>query len=215
MIECQKVSFAYDKHHFYFDFKIKAGETVAIVGESGAGKSTLFQLLSGFEYPKSGEIILNNINHTFNSPNLRPISLLFQEHNLFNHLTVWQNLALGIRPNLKINWTEQEKIKGLLKQMNLSNYSETYPENLSGGQKQRVGLARCLLRQRPILLLDEPFSAFDPHLRQEMFHLIKDLHQKEGFTLLLITHQLNEFPDFFSQIFTIKNGAYSQNNVIQ
>ena len=189
MIKLDKVAFHYKQMPMYFDLHIKMGERVAVVGASGAGKSTLLNLIAGFEYADSGEIWLNGKNHSKNPPHLRPVSMLFQENNLFMHLTVQQNIALGLQPNLKLNPQQNEQVKQVADAVGLGEFLTRLPTQLSGGQKQRVALARCLLRDQPILLLDEPFSALDPSLRQEMLQLLQQLCVQKNLTVLLVTHQ--------------------------
>lgn len=193
-----------------FNLNVKAGERVAIIGESGAGKSTLLNLIAGFEFPAQGEIWLNDKNHTRSAPYERPVSMLFQENNLFPHLTVQQNLALGIKPSLKLTALEQEKIEQVACSVGLGDYLQRLPNSLSGGQKQRVALARCLLRDTPILLLDEPFSALDQKLRVEMLALIAKLCDEKDLTLLLVTHQPSELIGSIDQVLVVENGQISQ-----
>lgn len=189
-----------------FNLSLKKGETVAIVGASGAGKSTLLNLIAGFILPNAGEIWLNGENCTFRSPADRPVSMLFQQHNLFGHLTVAQNLALGLKPNLHLTSVEKAQVKTAAQAVGLADYLDRLPSSLSGGQQQRVAIARCLLRDRPILLLDEPFSALDPELRREMCDLILDLCQRKKLTLLMVTHQVDEVANKVGRIFEVKNG---------
>ncbi|AGV11471.1 TPA: thiamine ABC transporter ATP-binding protein [Haemophilus influenzae] len=193
-----------------FNLNVKAGERVAIIGESGAGKSTLLNLIAGFEFPAQGEIWLNDKNHTRSAPYERPVSMLFQENNLFPHLTIQQNLALGIKPSLKLTALEQEKIEQVACSVGLGDYLQRLPNSLSGGQKQRVALARCLLRDKPILLLDEPFSALDQKLRVEMLALIAKLCDEKDLTLLLVTHQPSELIGSIDQVLVVENGQISQ-----
>ncbi|HHF0018997.1 TPA: thiamine ABC transporter ATP-binding protein [Haemophilus influenzae] len=193
-----------------FNLNVKAGERVAIIGESGAGKSTLLNLIAGFEFPAQGEIWLNDKNHTRSAPYERPVSMLFQENNLFPHLTIQQNLALGIKPSLKLTALEQEKIEQVACSVGLGDYLQRLPNSLSGGQKQRVALARCLLRYKPILLLDEPFSALDQKLRVEMLALIAKLCDEKDLTLLLVTHQPSELIGSIDQVLVVENGQISQ-----
>ena len=193
-----------------FNLSVNAGERVAIIGESGAGKSTLLNLIAGFEFPHQGEIWLNDKNHTRSAPYERPVSMLFQENNLFPHLTVQQNLALGLKPSLKLTALEQEKIEQVACSVGLGDYLQRLPNSLSGGQKQRVGLARCLLRDKPILLLDEPFSALDQKLRVEMLTLIDELCDEKHLTLLLVTHQPSELVGTIDRVLLVENGQISQ-----
>ena len=193
-----------------FNLSVNAGERVAIIGESGAGKSTLLNLIAGFEFPHQGEIWLNDKNHTRSAPYERPVSMLFQENNLFPHLTVQQNLALGLKPYLKLIALEREKIEQVACSVGLGDYLQRLPNSLSGGQKQRVALARCLLRDKPILLLDEPFSALDQKLRVEMLALIDKLCDEKYLTLLLVTHQPSELVGTIDRVLLVENGQISQ-----
>ena len=193
-----------------FNVSVNAGERVAIIGESGAGKSTLLNLIAGFEFPHQGEIWLSDKNHTRSAPYERPVSMLFQENNLFPHLTVQQNLALGLKTSLKLTALEREKIEQVACSVGLGDYLQRLPNSLSGGQKQRVALARCLLRDKPILLLDEPFSALDQKLRVEMLVLIAKLCDKKHLTLLLVTHQPSELVGTIDQVLLVENGQISQ-----
>ena len=210
MIKLDKVAFHYKQMPMYFDLHIKMGERVAVVGASGAGKSTLLNLIAGFEYADSGEIWLNGKNYSKNPPHLRPVSMLFQENNLFMHLTVQQNIALGLQPNLKLNPQQNEQVKQVADAVGLGEFLTRLPTQLSGGQKQRVALARCLLRDQPILLLDEPFSALDPSLRQEMLQLLQQLCTQKNLTVLLVTHQPDELQGYVDRILTVENGRIVQ-----
>lgn len=206
MIKLNQLQFQYKDMQMYFDLQVKAQEKIAIIGASGAGKSTLLNLIAGFEQGHAGEIWLNGENHTQTEPHLRPVSMLFQDNNLFPHLTVEQNLGLGIHPSLKLNHDEKQRVQHVASTVGLQAFLNRKPTALSGGQKQRVAIARCLLRDKPILLLDEPFSALDPQLRQEMLNLIDGLCTEKKLTLLLVTHQPSELAERFDRIICVENG---------
>ncbi|NBI41809.1 thiamine ABC transporter ATP-binding protein [[Haemophilus] felis] len=206
MIILNNLQFAYDNATMCFDLHISAREKVAIIGASGAGKSTLLQLIAGFEFAHSGELWIDGENHFRTQPHQRPVSMLFQENNLFPHLSIAENIALGLKPSLKLNTLEQEKVLSVAKAVGLQRYLNQHPNQLSGGQKQRAALARCLLRDKPILLLDEPFSALDPELRSDMLLLINQLCEEKKLTLLLITHQPSEIQTHMDRIIELKNG---------
>ncbi|TCJ96098.1 thiamine transport system ATP-binding protein [Volucribacter psittacicida] len=206
MIKLTQVEFHYQAMPMYFDLHIPAGQRVAIIGSSGAGKSTLLNLIAGFELAEKGEICLAGQNCNQIAPHLRPVSMLFQENNLFNHLTVWQNIGLGLQPHLKLNKNEQQEVAQALEAVGLTSFATRLPTQLSGGQKQRVALARCLLRNKPILLLDEPFSALDPLLRGEMAELLDKLCQEKALTMLIVTHQPNELAGKIDRIIRIEQG---------
>ena len=210
MIRLDNVFLADDALPMTFDLQVAAGERIAIVGPSGAGKSTLLNLIAGFVLPTQGNIWLNGENHTRSAPYERPVSMLFQENNLFPHLTVQQNLALGLKTTLKLTALEQDQIEQVADAVGLTAFLSRLPNSLSGGQKQRVALARCLLRDKPILLLDEPFSALDPELRMEMLNLIDELCHSKNLTLLLVTHQPSELTGKVDRMLRIENGRISQ-----
>lgn len=210
MIRLDNVFLADDALPMTFDLQVEAGERIAIVGPSGAGKSTLLNLIAGFVLPTQGNIWLNGENHTRSAPYERPVSMLFQENNLFPHLTVQQNLALGLKTSLKLTALEQDQIERVADAVGLTSFLSRLPNSLSGGQKQRVALARCLLRDKPILLLDEPFSALDPELRMEMLNLIDELCHSKNLTLLLVTHQPSELTGKVDRMLRIENGRISQ-----
>ena len=210
MIRLDSVFLADDTLPMSFDLQVAAGERIAIVGPSGAGKSTLLNLIAGFVLPTQGNIWLNGENHTQSAPYERPVSMLFQENNLFPHLTVQQNLALGLKTSLKLTALEQDQIERVADAVGLTSFLSRLPNSLSGGQKQRVALARCLLRDKPILLLDEPFSALDPELRLEMLNLIDELCHSKNLTLLLVTHQPSELTGKVDRMLRIENGRISQ-----
>ena len=210
MIRLDNVFLADDALPMMFDLQVVEGERIAIVGPSGAGKSTLLNLIAGFVLPTRGEVWLNGENHTQSAPYERPVSMLFQENNLFPHLTVQQNLALGLKTSLKLTALEQDQIERVADAVGLTSFLSRLPNSLSGGQKQRVALARCLLRDKPILLLDEPFSALDPELRLEMLNLIDELCHSKNLTLLLVTHQPSELTGKVDHMLRIENGRISQ-----
>ena len=175
-----------------FTLSVRQGEIIAVLGPSGAGKSTLLNLVAGFLQPASGSIIIENRDHTHTPPAKRPVSMLFQENNLFTHLTVRQNIALGMHPGLKLNAPQRQKLEVIAAQMGIAEFLDRLPGELSGGQRQRVALARCLVREQPILLLDEPFSALDPALRQEMLTLVQDVSQRQQLTMLMVSHSIED-----------------------
>ncbi|GDX05383.1 thiamine ABC transporter ATP-binding protein ThiQ [Buttiauxella sp. A111] len=192
MLILNDITWLYHHLPMRFSMKINCGERVAVLGPSGAGKSTLLSLVAGFLTPASGQIILHGEDHTRTAPAQRPVSMLFQENNLFMHLTVRQNIGLGLNPGLKLNAAQQKRLTTIASQMAISDLLDRLPSQLSGGQRQRVALARCLVREQPILLLDEPFSALDPALRQEMLALLDDLCRQQQLTLLMVSHSIED-----------------------
>ncbi len=200
------ITFNYEQMPMQFTLSVQKGERVAIVGESGAGKSTLLNLIAGFDLPTSGEIWLNNCNHTQTEVASRPVSMLFQDNNLFPHLTVEQNIGLALVPSLKLNAGQKAQVAEIADKMGIAEFLARRANQLSGGQKQRVALARTLLRDKPILLLDEPFSALDPKRREELQQLVAKLCQERNLTLLMVTHQIEESKALFDRILCVENG---------
>ncbi|RPE82663.1 thiamine transport system ATP-binding protein [Vespertiliibacter pulmonis] len=189
-----------------FQLNVKQGERVAIIGESGAGKSTLLNLIAGFDQADSGEICLNGQNYFNSEPAKRPVSMLFQDNNLFPHLTVKQNIGLALVSSLRFNADQSEKIMQIATEMGIDDLLERRADQLSGGQKQRVALARTLLRDKPILLLDEPFSALDPNRRNELQKAVAKLCQVRNLTLIMVTHQFNEVKGLFDYALRVDRG---------
>jgi thiamine transport system ATP-binding protein len=206
MIELNQINYHYDNFKMHFNLKIAAKEKVVIIGRSGAGKSTLLNLIAGFVSPNSGQILLNHQNMTRTLPGKRPVSILFQRNNLFNHLTVEQNIGLGIKPCLKLNASERQTIEDMLVKVSLAGFNNRYPNQLSGGQRQRVALARCLIQHRPVLLLDEPFSALDQALRFEMLALVDQICDDFNLTLMMVSHYLDDSLNYFSRCLVVDNG---------
>ena len=200
------ITFNYEQMPMQFMLSVQKGERVAIIGESGAGKSTLLNLIAGFDLPTSGEIWLNNCNHTQTEVASRPVSMLFQDNNLFPHLTVEQNIGLALVPSLKLNAGQKAQVAEIADKMGIAEFLARRADQLSGGQKQRVALARTLLRDKPILLLDEPFSALDLKRREELQQLVAKLCQERNLTLLMVTHQIEESRTLFDRILCVENG---------
>ncbi|MDV0593987.1 MULTISPECIES: thiamine ABC transporter ATP-binding protein ThiQ [unclassified Enterobacter] len=192
MLKLIDVTWLYQHLPMRFTLSARQGEMIAVLGPSGAGKSTLLNLIAGFLQPASGSIIIENHDHTRTPPARRPVSMLFQENNLFTHLTVRQNIGLGMDPGLKLNDTQRQKLELIAGQMGITGFIDRLPGELSGGQRQRVALARCLVREQPVLLLDEPFSALDPALRQEMLALVQEVCQRQKLTMLMVSHSIED-----------------------
>lgn len=171
-----------------FDLTVEHGAFMAVIGPSGAGKSTLLSLIGGFERPQSGRILVDGFDITRMEPAERPCTTLFQDHNLFAHLDVERNVGLGLDPGLRLSAAQKAEVAGALADVGLTGFERRLPGQLSGGERQRVAIARCLVRHRPILLLDEPFAALGPGLRREMLDLVQALRERAGLTVLMVTH---------------------------
>ncbi len=188
------------------DFEIERGSLISIVGPSGAGKSTILNALAGFIPLTSGVIKWNGSDITKLDPGLRPLSILFQDYNLFSHLTVKDNIAIGLRPNLKLDDLETEMVNSIIEEVGLSKFKFIKPFQLSGGQRTRVSLARSIVRSKPILLLDEAFSGLGPALRSEMIKLIKDKSIKEGITLIMVSHHIKDAIELDQKVIFVNDG---------
>ncbi|MDL2403195.1 thiamine ABC transporter ATP-binding protein [Rhizobium mayense] len=175
-------------HDFRFDCDLPQGKIIAITGPSGSGKSTFLNLLAGFETPDRGRIMLAGRDATRLHPSERPVSLVFQDNNLFAHLDLFTNVGLGISPSLKLTADDRQRISGALARVGLAGFDGRKPGTLSGGERQRAAFARALVRDKPILLLDEPFAALDPGLRSGMAELLTALHRETGNTALIVSH---------------------------
>ncbi|WP_345827281.1 thiamine ABC transporter ATP-binding protein ThiQ [Pantoea sp. BRR-3P] len=206
MLTLNNLTYLYQHLPMRFTFAAQAGERLAILGPSGAGKSTLLSLLGGFLAVNQGSLVMNGVDHTQSVPSARPVSMLFQENNLFPHLTVQQNMALGLHPGLKLTRAQQQQVTDIAEQTGLQEMLTRLPGQLSGGQRQRVALARCLLRNQPILLLDEPFSALDPALRGEMLQLVRSVCETRNITLLMVSHSLEDAQQIAPRSLVIVDG---------
>ncbi|OAT34364.1 thiamine ABC transporter ATP-binding protein ThiQ [Proteus myxofaciens] len=207
MIKLEHLAYTYEHQSFIFNLAVKKGERIAILGPSGAGKSTLLSLIAGFLFAEKGALFLNGINHTKTIPAKRPISMLFQDNNVFSHLTVRQNIGLGLDPGLRLNASQKNLLENRAEQVSLSPFLERLPSQLSGGQRQRIAIARCLVRDKPILLLDEPFSALDPALRIEMLALLDKLCEEKQLTLLMVSHSLEDAAKITPRAIVIDDGT--------
>jgi len=192
------------------DFEIKVGSHIAVVGPSGAGKSTLLNVLSGFISPKKGNIQWNKSDITKLEPGKRPISILFQDYNLFSHFNVIENIAIGLKPNLKLNDLQRELVNFTIDEVGLSKFKFKTPSQLSGGQKTRVSLARAMVRSKPILLLDEAFSGLGPALRAEMIELIKNHAIKKNITLLMVSHNIKDAIELNQKVLFVSDGKFKK-----
>ena len=188
------------------DWSLPPGSRVALIGPSGAGKSTLLSALAGFFAPTSGRILWQGQDITPLPPAQRPVSILFQDQNLFPHLTLAQNLGLGLNPRLRLTEADRARITETLARVGLEGMEGRKPGQLSGGQQGRAALARALLRARPILLLDEPFAALGPALKAEMLDLVAETATESGALTLLVTHDPEDAIRFADQTVLVADG---------
>ena len=205
MLTLTNLTYLYQHLPMRFSFSAERGERLAVLGPSGAGKSTLLSLIAGFLPVSQGALRIDGADHAHSVPSQRPVSMLFQENNLFPHLSVQQNMALGLHPGLKLNAAQRRQLEEIADQVGLSDLLTRLPGQLSGGQRQRAALARCLLRDRPVLL-DEPFSALDPALRNEMLQLVRRVCEARAITLLMVSHSLEDAQQIAPRSLVIVDG---------
>ncbi|MEL7301556.1 MAG: ATP-binding cassette domain-containing protein [Pseudomonadota bacterium] len=205
MLTLEEVRFAREGFTLDADLSLPPGTRAAVLGPSGGGKSTLLDLIAGFEAPAAGRVTWNGENLGGAAPGERPVSILFQEGNLFPHLTLFENTALGLDPRLKLSGDHRAQVNAMLGDVGLGGLEARKPGALSGGQRARAALARVFLRARPVLLLDEAFSALGPALKSEMFDLLDRLVTVET-VLLMVTHDPEEATRM-SEIVVVDDGC--------
>lgn len=188
-------------------WQVPKGARIAVIGPSGAGKSTLLSVIAGFLRPDSGRVLWQGTDLTVQEPGVRPVTTLFQDQNLFPHLTIAQNLGLGISPNLRLTKADEARIDAALNRTGLTGLGPRKPAQLSGGQQSRAALARALLRDKPILLLDEPFAALGPALKAEMLGLVSELADEAATTVLMVTHDPQDALAFASLTCLVAGGV--------
>lgn len=200
MLNINQLHFSYGPGAPAYDFSlnVEAGEILGISGKSGSGKSTLLDLIAGFLRPSSGSILLNGEELNALRTEHRPISILFQKDNIFEHLTAQKNIELGLE--------QPGGADALLKQVDLEGFEKSLCAELSGGQQQRVALARTLGRNRPILLLDEPFSALDDQTADEMRALVRKLVKQNDWHTILVSHHQKDLTELATRQLTLKEG---------
>ncbi len=170
------------------DLTLPGRGIVAVLGPSGAGKSTLLAAIAGFLPLERGRILWQGRDISAERPDARPVSILFQDGNLFAHLSAFDNVALGLGASLRLDSAGRARVETALERVGLGGMAGRKPAELSGGQAARVALARALIRARPIMLMDEPFGALGPGLRAEMLELVRDLGAETGALVLLVSH---------------------------
>lgn len=188
------------------DFEIAAGARVAVLGPSGAGKSTLLGAVGGYVACAQGRVIVDGHDVSDAPPDQRGIAMLFQDGNLFPHLSLAQNVGLGLRPALRLTDTETAQVHVALERVGLAGVESRKPGDVSGGQQSRAALARMLIQSKPLMLLDEPFSALGPALRSEMLALTSEVARDSGATVLMITHDPRDAERASDQIVFVDEG---------
>lgn len=192
------------------DLEIRKGEFFSILGPSGCGKTTILRAIAGFEVPSSGEVFIQGELMNRVPPYRRPVNTVFQSYALFNHLTVEQNIAFGLKiqrlPKTEIETRVAEALVGV----RMETFAHRYPNQLSGGQRQRVALARALVNRPAVVLLDEPLGALDLKLRKEMQVELSRLHRELGLTFVMVTHDQEEALSLSDRIAVLRAGKIEQ-----
>ncbi|MAW84914.1 MAG: thiamine ABC transporter ATP-binding protein [Phyllobacteriaceae bacterium] len=205
-VELRDVRLSLDGFEACFDARLEAGSITALVGASGSGKSTFLNLIAGFDRPGSGRVLIGGVDMTERDPANRPVSMVFQENNLFGHLDIAANVGLGRSPSLRLSATDRADIAQALERTGLAGKERRKPAELSGGERQRAALARVLVRDRPVLLLDEPFASLGPALRTGMLDLLTALQRETGMTLVMVTHHPEDAVALGGQALFLEDG---------
>ncbi|MDZ4310567.1 MAG: ATP-binding cassette domain-containing protein [Cypionkella sp.] len=207
MLTLETLVLQQDDFRLTADWQVAAGERVALIGPSGAGKSTLLMALAGFFAPAQGRVLWQGRDLAEIAPGDRPLTILFQDQNLFPHLTLAQNLGLGLSPTLRLSSAQTAQIDTALTRVGLAGMGARKPGQLSGGQQGRAALARALLRARPVLLLDEPFAALGPALKAEMLELLDEVATATGAAVLMVTHDPSDAKRFADKTVLVADGV--------
>jgi spermidine/putrescine transport system ATP-binding protein len=189
---------------------VRQGEFTALVGPSGCGRTTLLRIIAGLELADAGRVVLSGRDITALPANQRPVNIVFQSYALFPHLSVYENVAFGLRSRRFPQPEVARRVDGALQMLQLQEMVERRPQQLSGGQKQRVALARALVNEPDLLLLDEPMSALDAKLRAEVQLELRALQRRLGKTFLLVTHDQDEAMTVSDRLFVMRQGAIEQ-----
>ena len=193
-----------------FNLEVKKGEFVTFLGPSGCGKTTTLRMIAGFEFPTEGEILLNGEDISHLPPNLRPINTVFQRYALFPHLNVYENVAFGLNLKKLPKHVIDEKVKKVLEVVDLEGFEKRKISTLSGGQQQRIAIARAIVNEPDILLLDEPLGALDLKMRKEMQIELKAMHEQLGITFIYVTHDQEEALTMSDKVVVMSDGMIQQ-----
>ena len=214
MLKVKQLKYKFDKTTFEFNFDLTDNNIVGVIGKSGSGKSTLFNLLAGFIKPNNGSIFLNENNITYLKPPERNISILFQDHNNFDHLTIFENIILGIDPDMKQNQNNFKIVKNIIKKVSLNIDLNKKVSDLSGGEQQRVSIARSLLRKKSLFLLDEPFNSLDPGLRKTLYEDVKKMSLNNRLITLISSHLIEELKNVTDKFLFVNKGKIVENKIL-
>ncbi|MBP5197441.1 MAG: polyamine ABC transporter ATP-binding protein [Lachnospiraceae bacterium] len=214
IIELKNITRRFDDNGFIavdnFNLEIKRGEFVTFLGPSGCGKTTTLRMIAGFDMPTSGEILLDGEDITKVPANKRPINTVFQRYALFPHMNIFENIAVGLKIKKLPKDVIEKKVKEVLEMVDLEGFENRRVSTLSGGQQQRVGIARALVNEPEILLLDEPLGALDLKMRKEMQIELKNMHERLGITFIYVTHDQEEALTMSDKIVVMSEGKTQQ-----
>ena len=215
MLKIDKLTCSFGSFNTNFNLKISNSGIVGVVGRSGSGKSTLLNLIAGFIDPQSGKIIYNDSNLNDLEPSQRDLSILFQNFNNFDHLSIFENIILGIDPQMRKTTDNFRIVREILKKLSINLDMETKLNLLSGGEQQRVSIARCLIRKKSLLLLDEPFNSLDPGLRNNLYKDVVSMAKKTPNQLTLISsHLIEELKKITNSFIFLHKGRIVGNKVL-
>ncbi|PWT28518.1 spermidine/putrescine ABC transporter ATP-binding protein [Butyrivibrio fibrisolvens] len=212
LIRLEHISKSYDGNMILDDLNLSIHENsfVTILGPSGCGKTTTLRIIGGFESPDQGRVIFDGQDITNLAPNKRQLNTVFQKYALFTHMDIAQNIAFGLKIKNKTDAYIKDKIKYALKLVNLEGYEHRMPESLSGGQQQRIAIARAIVNEPKVLLLDEPLGALDLKLRQDMQYELIRLKNELGITFIYVTHDQEEALTMSDHIVVMNQGYIQQ-----
>jgi sulfate transport system ATP-binding protein len=190
--------------------EVAGGSLTALLGPSGSGKSTLLRVIAGLERPDSGEVLIADRDMTGHSPQARGVGFVFQHYAAFKHMTVYDNVAFGLKIRKRPRAEIRERVAKLLELVQLEGLAGRYPAQLSGGQRQRMGLARALAVDPEVLLLDEPFGALDARVRTELRAWLRRLHDETQTTTVIVTHDQEEAMEVADEVVVMNGGRVEQ-----
>lgn len=214
IIELKNITRSFSDNGFVavkdFNLEVKRGEFVTFLGPSGCGKTTTLRMIAGFDMPTEGQILLNGKDIAHLPPNKRPINTVFQRYALFPHMNIFDNIAFGLKLKKMSKSEITKKVKHVLEMVDLEGFEDRKVTTLSGGQQQRIAIARALVNEPEILLLDEPLGALDLKMRKEMQLELKNMHDKLGITFIYVTHDQEEALTMSDKIVVMSEGKIQQ-----
>jgi len=208
LVKLQNLSIKLDKFELKsINLNIEQGEIFAILGPTGSGKSTLLESIAGFYIPDNGKIFINGRDISFLPPEERNLGFVYQDYSLFPHLTVYKNIEFGLKIKQLFKGERSKKINELTDFLGITHLLDRYPNSLSGGEQQRAALARALVINPKLLLMDEPFSSLDSNTKEKMYDVLQTIHKKFNCTIIFVTHDISEAKRLANRVGIICNGS--------